>query len=74
MPDEAYRVTVTREGGIWTAAVHGFPEVTTRSPHLSGLDPHVRARLADLLDRPAPSFVLEYHLHEDGCGSRLPGT
>ena len=74
MPDQAFTVTVTREAGIWTAAVHGVPEVNTQTRHLSGLDPQVREQLADLLDRPAPSFVLEYHLHEESCGSRLPGT
>jgi hypothetical protein len=73
MPDEAFTVTVTCEEGVWTAAVQGVPEVSTRTRHLSGVDTQVREQLADLLDRPAGSFLLEYHLHEERSGSRLPG-
>jgi hypothetical protein len=49
-----------------TATVQGVPQATIHSRRLSALDMQVRARLADLFDRPAGSFVLYYRLHGHG--------
>lgn len=67
MPEHVLRVTVTCASGVWTAVVEGVPDAVTRARRISELDPRVREQLAGLVDRPASSFVLEYHLHEEGC-------
>ena len=67
MPEDTLRVRVTCAAGVWTAAVTGVPDAVTQARRISELDPQVRELLAGLVDRPASSFVLEYHLHEEGC-------
>ena len=64
MPEEALKVMVTCDDGVWTTAVRGVPDATTQTRRLSELDPQVRQQLALLLDRPAPSFVIEYNVRE----------
>jgi L-asparaginase II len=73
MLDEGLTVMVTCDDGVWTAAVKGVPEATTQTRRLSELDPQVRQQLAELLARPARSFVLEYNVRE-GEGHRPDGA
>jgi len=64
---QTLRVTVTYAAGVWTAVVEDVPNAVTQARRISELDPLVRELLAGLLERPADSFILEYHLHEEGC-------
>jgi hypothetical protein len=66
MPNDAFRVTVTCEDGVWTSVVVGVRGARTQARRLSELDRQVREQLAELLHRPASLFVLEYNLDRDG--------
>ena len=72
MLKEPYAVTVTAKGGAWIAVVQGVPEATVRAHRLSALDPRVRQLLAEALDRPASSFVLEYSMRESANQDASP--
>lgn len=64
-----YAVTVTRDGNLWAAVVHGLPPHVigaTDAERFADLEADVRELVAGLTDSDLDSFGLEWHLELDG--------